>query len=340
MDENILSIIIPIYNAEKTIERTINSLTYNSENIEIICINDGSTDNSESILNNMADFDKRITVINQNNQGASIARNAGIDYAHGEYIMFCDADDEYSIETIRCIKEDINQYEPDYIVFGRKTIYENGQTYNWIEPNHKVEIIDSDWKSYFNFEILKRNHSYVVYNKVYKSSIIKAYNIRFEPQLKLSEDLLFNIKYIKHSCVCLEDTRTEYIQHKTSGSLTASKRPTFFEDNTRIISFIKRDIPEYRDIRPFLDYFCIESGILGVERALKGRDASEYIERIRLAKKISHNPAFVDACSRGLSFDNSYLLNKAKMVYRGSIIMFLFRYVLMPSIHSKIKKIN
>ena len=96
--EELISIIIPIYNAEKYIERCINSLknqTY--KNIEIICINDGSTDNSLNILKRIAITDNRITIIEQENKGVSVARNKGIESAKGKYIMFLDADDWFEL---------------------------------------------------------------------------------------------------------------------------------------------------------------------------------------------------------------------------------------------------
>ena len=89
-----ISIIVPVYNTEKFLEKCLNSLINQTlKDIEIICINDGSTDNSLQILEKFANKDKRIQIINQTNSGPSIARNIGIKKAVGEYIGFVDSDD-------------------------------------------------------------------------------------------------------------------------------------------------------------------------------------------------------------------------------------------------------
>lgn len=89
-----VSIIIPIYNGEKYIKDTLESALAQDENeIEIVCINDGSCDGTEQIINNFIEQDKRITLISQINKGQSAARNTGMKYAKGKYLIFLDADD-------------------------------------------------------------------------------------------------------------------------------------------------------------------------------------------------------------------------------------------------------
>ena len=89
-----ISIIVPVYNVEKYLERCLDSLINQTlKDIEIICINDGSTDNSSEILKEYAKKDSRIIIINQNNQGISVARNNGMNKAKGKYIGFVDSDD-------------------------------------------------------------------------------------------------------------------------------------------------------------------------------------------------------------------------------------------------------
>ena len=89
-----ISVVVPVYNVEKYLKECIDSIINQTlEDIEIICVNDGSTDSSLEILNNFAEQDNRIKVITQSNQGLSAARNTGIKYANGEYISFIDSDD-------------------------------------------------------------------------------------------------------------------------------------------------------------------------------------------------------------------------------------------------------
>ena len=89
----LISVIIPVYNAEQYIERCLNSIVHNTyRNLEIICINDGSTDTSFEKLQKLAAKDKRITIINQQNAGVSAARNAGLSISRGDAIAFVDSE--------------------------------------------------------------------------------------------------------------------------------------------------------------------------------------------------------------------------------------------------------
>ncbi len=101
-----ISLIVPVYNGEKTIEKCINSiLNQTYRNIEVIIIDDGSTDNTYEICKNMQNKDNRIQLIKQNNKGPSLARNVGIEYAQGKYIQFVDADDWLEPSIIaECVK--------------------------------------------------------------------------------------------------------------------------------------------------------------------------------------------------------------------------------------------
>ena len=112
-----VSIIIPIYNSDKTIDRCLKSIinqTY--RNIEVICINDGSFDNSYKILQNYLKTDSRIKVINQTNKGVSSARNNGIKNSTGKYIMFVDADDYLKDNMIELLVKSIKKDSSDLLI--------------------------------------------------------------------------------------------------------------------------------------------------------------------------------------------------------------------------------
>ena len=95
-----VSIIVPIYNTEKYLEECLKSIvTQSYPYLEIICVNDGSTDKSSEIIEKFAKNDRRIVVINQENKGLSAARNVGTDKARGEYIMYVDADDFIEVQA-------------------------------------------------------------------------------------------------------------------------------------------------------------------------------------------------------------------------------------------------
>ena len=101
MDKNLVSVIIPLYNTEEFVEEAVRSIMCQTlREIEIIVINDGSTDNSLSIIKRLADEDKRIRIYTQYNQGPSVTRNKGYEYTQGKYVYFMDSDDYLEPEAL------------------------------------------------------------------------------------------------------------------------------------------------------------------------------------------------------------------------------------------------
>lgn len=125
---DLISIIVPVYNSSATLKRCINSLlnqTY--KNIEIVCINDGSTDDSLNVLNELEESDKRIRIIDKKNEGVSIARNVGIKYSKGKFISFVDADDWIENDSIEKMYTAIIKNDVDVVRGNYQIEYKNGQ---------------------------------------------------------------------------------------------------------------------------------------------------------------------------------------------------------------------
>lgn len=177
----LLSIIIPVYNGEKTIKQCIESIikNTNSDKIEIIIINDGSNDNTSIILKEFSDIDKRIIVYNNSNHGVSYSRNYGLENASGKYIMFVDADDYLSEDWFDIIEKDINK--------NLDIIYYSNQD---IDYNMKKEMIIE--------EIMELNgkHNYFPcpFSKILKKE--KIANLKFTEDIINGEDMLFNLEMI------------------------------------------------------------------------------------------------------------------------------------------------
>ena len=124
-----VSIIIPVYNSERTLERCLDSVinqTY--KNIEILIVNDGSKDKSLEIMKEYQKKDNRIMVINQENKGLSGARNAGLDKATGEYVTFIDSDDYIKANLIKDTIEIFNRYNCDVVRNNYELAYKDGNT--------------------------------------------------------------------------------------------------------------------------------------------------------------------------------------------------------------------
>lgn len=184
------SVIIPIYNTEKYLTRCINSIinqTY--KKMELILVDDGSTDDSKKICDKFARDYEMIKVVHQKNRGVSAARNVGLKLASNEYIVFVDSDDWIERETLENLYNVIKHNETDCIVFNLKEqvlkkIENKNQTQTWEEEIEKLIITE-------------RINSPV--NKVYRNSIIKNNNIKFDEEISIGEDLLFNIEYFTSS---------------------------------------------------------------------------------------------------------------------------------------------
>lgn len=172
------SIILPIYNVEKYLSKCLDSIINQTHrNIEIICINDGSTDNSLQILEEYTQKDGRIKIINQKNQGVSIARNVGIENATGDYILFIDADDWIELDACEVLLNTINNKKFDLIYFNYYAINSN--------IKRKINIVNKKiTKNYF-----LTNGG--LWNCCYNADFIKKNKISFPKDIKISEDLVF-----------------------------------------------------------------------------------------------------------------------------------------------------
>ncbi len=190
--EKLVSVIIPAYNAEKSIEKCALSLLEGSyNNIELIIVNDGSVDNTEKQVKKLAEKDSRVKVFSQENSGVSAARNKGMEIARGELIAFVDSDDYVEKGYISDLYKMLVESDSDLAVNSFK-----GRDINISDC--VVDFVLNTEKDKENF--LKLNENFLIYGpviKLYKSSIIKENSISFPPFISYGEDLLFNCEYIK-----------------------------------------------------------------------------------------------------------------------------------------------
>lgn len=197
-----LSIIIPVYKAEAYLRRCLDSILDSSpiDDIEVIAVNDGSPDRSLYILR---DYERRypsVRIIDKPNGGVSSARNAGLDAATGEYIMFVDADDTIDAEALsRLMASGYTKYS--LIVTGMRRISRNGDALSTSPLCHEA-------LSPVSSESFVLTHDMLIVGspcaRLYKHSIISEHNIRFDTSMALYEDAVFNYNFIKHiDTICL-----------------------------------------------------------------------------------------------------------------------------------------
>lgn len=246
--DKLVSIIIPVYNVEQYLSKCLDSLieqTYT--NIEIICINDGSPDNSQTILEQYAQKDERIKLISQKNAGVSAARNNGLQLAKGEYILFVDPDDWCETDLIETAIEGFEDDEIDLVYWGSNIIVER-------------EISDEEFYIHQRANSCRRNGKYEisgqlvktltgrVSNKLFKAEILKNYNIKF-PSCKCFEDLFFNLSYYKHTkyIYFIRKNLDNYLLRKNSAVATMASYNNSNSAIENLFNLFKNVYLEYKD---------------------------------------------------------------------------------------------
>ncbi len=197
-----ISVIIPVYNVEKFLRECLDSLKNQTlQELEFICINDGSTDNSLRILNEYASKDNRFIVISQINQGQGIARNKGIELAKGEYLSFVDPDDWIDLNTYEILYNKFSETGVDIIQFDYKNHNEIGEYQGTrefqldIKKVFNYQIKNNDIYNWHNIPETEKqlcNMSLCIWDKAYKTNFIKRNNIKLAPN-KHAEDSIFSI---------------------------------------------------------------------------------------------------------------------------------------------------
>lgn len=188
-----ISIIIPVYNAEKYLKRCLDSIKEQTfANWETILIDDGSTDNSGKICDEYSETDNRFTVIHQHNKGASTARNTGIDQAKGDWITFIDADDYVERNYLESLCVNIEN-EKTLIIQGLKQVNSKGEEIKKIDFGNSTLYGNQIQKAFDEKEIFEYGYTVA---KLYNRNIIEKHNIRFNEQIFYSEDMLFMLEYI------------------------------------------------------------------------------------------------------------------------------------------------
>lgn len=229
---NLISIIIPVYNAEKYINRCIKSIVNQSyQELEIILVNDGSTDNSLSICETLATQDNRIKVISQDNGGVSKARNTGLRLTKGEYVMFLDSDDYMLPDMCKTMLDVLHSKQADCVICGIKEP-EGGL---WC-PQRNID--------YSTLEDFKRDFIYQLntellspcWNKIFKKQLIT--NL-FNEDISFGEDLIFDLEYL-NNCTRLSFIINPLVYHEkqVAGSLvtkTGLQRLLDIEDIHKVI---------------------------------------------------------------------------------------------------------
>lgn len=220
-----VSIIIPVYNAEKSIEKCVKSIIYGQlSQLEVLLVDDCSEDNSWNLCQSLSARFKNVQCFqNEENKGVSYTRNRGLDKAKGEYIIFVDSDDWVANDFVLKLLYTAERYKNSLVVCGShfldKVSWEE-RDYLWEENGEKRYVI----KAENFFELRKRFHLQQVWNKIFRRELIEKYNVRFDENQNMGEDFQFVLDYIKVSqckeCVVLNEALYYYVR-TTDSSLVS-----------------------------------------------------------------------------------------------------------------------
>jgi len=255
---NLISVIIPVYNAERTLERCLDSvLAQTHKELEIICVNDGSNDESSNILNWHAERDPRIKLIEQEGKGPATARNAGLDAATGEYIGFVDADDYIDPAMYERLLKAMDGAE--LANCGHTSFFEDGSE-KIVTPGLRGTI---DVKDACTLGCLVVCAPDFIWDKLFVAKIIREKEIRFPDGRVFGEDSVFLVKYMSHVKRAVFAIEPLYFYNAHSeGSITntmSDKWYDIFENLKDIIYYYRENLTEheYEDIKPHLEELCI-----------------------------------------------------------------------------------
>lgn len=294
-----VSIIIPVYNADKYLKRCVESLTKQQENIEILLIDDCSTDKSREIAKQLQEQNDCVKVIElEKNQGVSNARNVGIEKAKGEYIMFSDADDWYEENAISTFVKLAKQRKADFIIANHYVSYEN----------KKIKV---DISSYFSKDKITKEEivSYMTLSswaKLIKKDLFIDNNVKYPIDLKRCEELevIPIVAYKAKNPIVIEDVLYNYYQRANSASNKIENDLSYFDKS---FERFKEQIDE-KKYKEELEFRAIEHLLYGKTLVmLKNKtDSKKIIEHIEKFKK--SYPNFMK---------NKYLknFNKAKRIF-------------------------
>lgn len=277
-----VSVVIPVYNTEKYLRACLSSLVNQTySNIEIIIINDGSSDDSGLICEEYSKSDERITFIDKDNEGVSVARNIGITLAKGEWIHFLDSDDFLDLDAFEKLINIASNTNCDVIQFGLRR-FRAGNIVGENKP--------SNYREYQNLELFLRENELkpvAAWLHFIKSSIIKNNKIRFNEKLKHNEDMLFVYSFYCHSkkIVVINDIihnqvlREDSVSHKPIEIKVLRDKLLFLSElcdyvrNQRLIKQYKEEINELFKVffvtaTHYREYRCYKSELQTSFRAL------------------------------------------------------------------------
>lgn len=289
---SLISVIVPVYNAGRSLNVCVESIisqTY--RNIEIILIDDGSTDEDAKTCDSFAASDNRIKVIHKQNAGVSAARNTGLSVAAGEYIFFCDSDDYLAENTLELLHDAVVSDAIDMSATGLVFVYSDGKHVDYKLENNIVSLDASINDSYSIFNSFFN----ALYAKLYRKSIIDEYSVKCNENISILEDGSFVLEYLSHcsKIACIEECCYFYVQDNPTSLMNRFNENAvdayeyYYAQNQWLIKLLNRENLNdfYYNQQKFIWYFVAQ---------IFSRSKKRFGKKKELLKQFSYSDAVAD----------------------------------------------
>ena len=286
MNQPLVSIILPVYNAQNHLARCVGSIcaqTY--RNIEIIILNDGSKDQSLPVCEEFRQKDSRILLVDKANSGVSDTRNLGLKLASGKYVEFVDSDDYLDPDFTERLVAAAEENEADFVIAPYKMVIPAGAS----KPEQVLDKIQDELgvmsvarppevreygflpagvydKDTFALRLMDKPASYfysVLWNKLYRRDILTGNDIQFVSEMRWAEDLVFNLRYIQYAerFVAIDKPGYYYVQNPQSICHTQINAATIVQNKLQVFRYYKdlyTRLGIYEEVRPQLYKFLVD----------------------------------------------------------------------------------
>ena len=328
MKEPKISVIVPVYNVEKYLPKCLDSILCQTfSNIEIICVNDGSTDNSRKILEEYKNKDSRIIIVDKKNGGLSSARNAGMKVAKGEFFSFIDSDDWIDASMLEKLYKNITSLDTDISICAVHQFDEANQKIDDSNPYYTLEYFDSSFDnksfSYKETKPFIMDVCVMAWNKLYRRSLIDKCQAEFPDGLIFEDGPFFFTIFFKTQKVSIVREFLYHYRVNRLGSIIqkAGKKFLHIIDVAEIMYNKIKDLPDFDDIKYIFFRKKVEDFIYRFEH-LNPKYKSAFAKKMKKESSLVNENIFPPSMVKGRFKYNYFLFKNLKT---GSILYYEFQ---------------
>lgn len=295
-----VSVIIPVFNSEKYLKQCLDSLVHQTlTDIEIICVDDGSTDSSLEILNGYAELDPRFTIFHQNNQYAGTARNRGLDIARGKYVYFMDSDDYCDLELLKCTTQYADKFDAEIVAFDYYRFDNSSE-----EKEYRYGLVKKrlpKLQGVFSYEDVPDEICSLInptpWNKIFLREFLLKNGLRYL-ELQTTNDITFaTLSVIMATKITYVEKSLLYYRTNLHGSVSSKKKEHLDDIITAVLSVDQqaKKLLYYQLIKNSIRKFIVRNLFLALERYAGDEDEVSYVDfSIKIDAILYGYPLFID----------------------------------------------